>query len=209
MSSAPDLDKPVLIFEPKELTVTYPTVPCWWIWRSWMTESNLKMMIWWLSHGLIWLFGMDWSHILSFFSTDEIRWVLVAVDRAVRSPKCGETFKKAGSASFLLLFPRHDLGRMYVFKSWRTDTWISEWGFDLPHFVCVVAHASVKHRGHLGCVRCPCLSARCYSIMQMTKHVISTKKPLNVRQSQAFLRGWQSLGKMESSQAAVGDGWKQ
>lgn len=29
MSSAPDLDKPVLIFEPKELTVTYPTVPCW------------------------------------------------------------------------------------------------------------------------------------------------------------------------------------
>lgn len=120
-----------------------------------------------------------------------------------------ETFKKAGSASFLLLFPRHHLGHIF-FKSWRTDTWVSEWGFDLPpQFVCVVAHASVKHRTHLGCVRRPCLSARCYTIMQMTQQVISTKKPLNVRQSQAFLRGWQSVGKMESNHAAVGDGWKQ
>ena len=122
-----------------------------------------------------------------------------------------ETFKKAGFASFLLLLVCFQDMTWDIFfsKSWRTETLVSESGFHLPQFVCVVAHASVTHRTHLGCLRCPCLPTGCYTIIQMTQQVISNQKPWNVRQSQAFLRGWQSLGKMESSQAEVGDCWKQ
>ena len=71
---------------PKELAVTYSAMPCRWIWWSWKTYSNLKMMIWWLSCGV----DMIISYGLIFDSCFFPQMSGSADDRAVRQ-LIGET----------------------------------------------------------------------------------------------------------------------